>query len=75
MASKEFYDLVITELTIVKLIKQLDENCNRLGPYDTKSLVEFLADMVLDTSDMKIDLKGLDETLEKFIGERKLLDS
>ena len=75
MASKEFYDLVITELTIVKLIIQLDENCNRLGPYDTKSLVEFLADMVLNTSDMKIDLKGLDETLEKFIGERKLLDS
>jgi hypothetical protein len=75
MASKQFYDLVIAELTLMKLVRQLDENCNRFGPYNTKSLVEDLTDRALDTSGMKVDPKELDETLEKFIVERKLLDS
>jgi hypothetical protein len=74
MARQQFYDLVITELTLIKLIKQLDENCKAAdSSYDTKSLVEFLADMALGFIDLKMEKVQLEEVLEHFKSERENL--
>ena len=75
MASKQFYELVITELTLIKLIRQLDENCKVTNSsYDTKGLVEFLAEQALDFTEMKMDMAQLDKILEKFKSERAFLE-
>ena len=62
---------VITELTIVKLIRQLDEICKvKDSTYDIKGLVEILTNDLALGTDIEIDRVQLDETLQKLKFER-----